>query len=292
VRNLEEHPGCAFTSGHYQRIAADGSPLPFAEWQQVPLAEGDPYLGLLHKCYIFPPAAVIYRRSVFKEVGDFDPSVNAVADYDMYLRLARRFPVHHHGDVVVAYRQHGANMTRNAALMLKAAVTLLRSQREHVRGDRVHEQACRAGLQYEQSHWGLPLIDEVRACLREGKLRRALRGMSVLARYYPQGLVLVLSERRLERHRLAWRLQNRKEQLRDREQRLQARQQRLKELARLRESANALERERQEVQWLRKRTRRLRLQVQNLDQKLQDMQGPKVWDTLRKVASSKPNHGK
>ena len=53
----------------------------------------------------------------------------------MYLRIAREYPVYHHGEVVVeCRRRHGANMTGNPALMLQAWMTVLRSQRNHVKG--------------------------------------------------------------------------------------------------------------------------------------------------------------
>src|SRR5215210_5416608 len=93
VRELASHPGCAFVSGQFRAIAVDGSPF----WRPYdPPVERDGYVMLLQYCFGMP-AVVMYRRWVFGEVGGFDSSVDAAADWDLYLRIARRFPVYHHG---------------------------------------------------------------------------------------------------------------------------------------------------------------------------------------------------
>src|SRR5215211_3597553 len=116
VRELEAQPECAFVYGHYRAIAADGSLL----WKPYePPVEPDSYLMLLQYCF-GTPAVVVFRRQAFEEVGSFDGSVDAAADWDLYLRITRRFPLHHHGEVVAEYRQHGTSMNQKPALMLRA----------------------------------------------------------------------------------------------------------------------------------------------------------------------------
>src|SRR5215211_2313466 len=61
LEHLEAHPECAFVSGPCRRIAADGSPLPTPLRRHI---EGDHYLVLLHRCYIWPPAVVMFRRAI------------------------------------------------------------------------------------------------------------------------------------------------------------------------------------------------------------------------------------
>lgn len=92
--------------------------------------------------------------------------MNATADWELYLRITRRFPVYRHGDMVAEYRQHGASMTANPALMLKATVAVLRAQRKHVKGNELHKLAYRTGLGDGQEYYGVPLSDEVRATPR------------------------------------------------------------------------------------------------------------------------------
>src|SRR5919199_4520 len=263
VRELEAHPECAFVSGHIRRIAADGSPLRTPpQALHIAHVEGDHYLGLLYYNSVWIPGSVMYRRSVFDSVGGFDPSVNATADYDLYLRIVRDYPVHHHGEVVLDYRRHGTNMTRSAGLMLKATVAVLRRQRKHIKGDRRYEEAYTSGLREAQEIYGVPAVEEVRARLWEGAWKAALGGILELLRYYPRGLTL-LDERRMERHRLARRLRDRKQEVTRRERQLRNRE-------------LALKKERQRVQ-------QLRLQVQNLDQKLRVEQGSGGWKPVQRL---------
>src|ERR687898_2841653 len=243
-RELGAHPECAFVSGRCDNIGPDGSPLPPPARLHV---EGDHYLALLRRCYIWPPAVVMFRRWVFEAVGGFDTSLRGSEDYEMYLRVARRFPVCNHKGAIVEYRQHGASMTRNLPRMLSHSVGVLRSQQ--VKGRKDYEKARKDGLRWDRGKFGDPLVNEVRSALRGREWRRALGGVLVLVRYYPQGLAL-LSERRMERHRLARRIRASKQEL-------EAHEWQLKELEDTQASESALEEERQEVQRLKKRIRKL-----------------------------------
>src|SRR5215218_167149 len=152
VRELESHPECAFVSGHYRAISAEGDAYAVPRQHRV---DGDHYLALLRDNYISMPASVMYRRWVFGEVGGFDGTVDAAADWDLYLRVARRFPIHHHGEVVAEYRWHGANMTADPALMLRSTVSVLRGQRQLVEGNKRYEEALEEGIKLFREHNGM-----------------------------------------------------------------------------------------------------------------------------------------
>ena len=264
VRELEAHPRCAFVSGHIRLIAADGSPL---EIPPQPANFEDHYARLLRYNYIWTPGSVMFRGSIFGSVGGFDPSVDATADWDMYLRIARDHPVRHHGEAVTEYRQHGTSMTGNPALMLKATVTVLRAQKKRVRGHELYEEAHTIGLEGGKEYYGVPLADEVRGYVRGREWKRALGGALVLLRYYPRGIVL-LNAQSMQRYKK--RLTERREiarQIRDSKQELQAHKRRLKESGSAQEPGNAVVKERQEVQLLRRRIRRLKRRMQNLDER-------------------------
>jgi hypothetical protein len=207
---------------------------------------------------------VMYRRAILETVGGFDTSLSPAADYEMYLRIARRFPVCRHEKVVAEYRLHDSNMTRNPALMLSATVGVLRSQRKHIRGHKRYEEAYKLGLKRWQGNYGNRLVDEVRAHIRKREWKGALRGMLVLLRYYPWGLTLP-SERRMER-----REQRRKllRQLHARRDELKACEGRIKELEGAQEddseNVSLLAKERQEAQQLRRRIRGLERRIQDL----------------------------
>jgi glycosyltransferase involved in cell wall biosynthesis len=186
LRHLKEHPECAFVSGQCRFIAVDGSALPTPPPTPV---DKDPYETLLRNTYIWMPATVMYRRAVFETVGVFDGSVDACADYDLYLRIARDYPVHHHGEVVAEYRQHDTNMTRNPALMLAATVTVLRRQQSYVKGNRQYKKAYKTSMKFWHDLYGEPLVEDVRAHAEADEWRHAMRDLLVLLRYYPRGFV-------------------------------------------------------------------------------------------------------
>lgn len=148
--------------------------------------EGDHYAELLCEGPSWPPATVMYRRSVFESLGGFDGSVNASADYYMYLRVARRFPVHRHEEVVAEYRIHGASMNHDFALMLKSTLAVLRSQRNHVKGNGRYEEAIKRGIRASQDYYGGRLARKVLAHGRRGEWRQAVGDLLALLRYHPR----------------------------------------------------------------------------------------------------------
>src|SRR5215208_5330141 len=269
IECLKAHPECALTFGQYRLVASDGS---FLKQRRQPVVDKDSYAALLRSNHIGVPAVVMYRRAVFASVGGFDSSVDASADADMYLRIARRFAVCGHEKVVADYRQHGVNMSGNPARMLRASLTVLRKQRRHVKGNKKYEEAYKAGTRNRRWRYGDRLVEEVRAHAGERECKRTLAGILVLVRYYPQGIAL-LSRRRMERHLMRRRLPRR---LKDRKQELEIHERRLKELEGTEESGSTLAKERQEVELLRKRVRRLERQTQSLDQRARILRDGKI----------------
>jgi glycosyltransferase involved in cell wall biosynthesis len=53
---------------------------------------GEIYAKCLPLC-IISPSSVLMRRGLFEEVGTFDPSLPVCEDYDLWLRVASRFPI-------------------------------------------------------------------------------------------------------------------------------------------------------------------------------------------------------
>ena len=57
-------------------------------------------------------SSVIARRSILEEAGLFSNLVK-VEDWDLWLRIAAKYPVNRCPDALVAYRVHGAMLTKN-----------------------------------------------------------------------------------------------------------------------------------------------------------------------------------
>ena len=186
VEALETRPDCAFAYGHVNLIASDGSPLPTP--RQIPVRENH-YLELLRHNYIWTTGAVLYHRKVLESVGAFSESLSGSADFDLNARITRVFPVCCADTAVLEYRRHNESMSRDYALMLRNAVVVRLNQRRLVRGRQVFETALRTGILTVQEDYGEKLLDVVGKGLRDGKWGAAVSGVTILARYYPQGLL-------------------------------------------------------------------------------------------------------
>jgi glycosyltransferase involved in cell wall biosynthesis len=191
VRELQEHPACALVWGRCVRIDEQGQQLPTVP---PPPVEGDPYAALLRNNFIWTPAIVMFRRAMCAPLMRFDPAVDASADYELYLRIAREFPIHGHTAVVAEYRLHGASMSRNASLMLTSTMEVLRAQRPYIARRRTYKRAFEQGRRSWQGYYGEQLIEQIAQQARDPRRWVAVGAMvAVLARYYPRGLAAQLA---------------------------------------------------------------------------------------------------
>ena len=165
LEELNANPECAFVYGDCTFISSGGYPLFRPGARRI---QEEHFVHLLEQCHIWTPGTAMFRRTVFESLAEFDPSVSPTADYDLYLRIARRFPIHGHGEVVLEYRQHGANMSNNLDAMLESVLRTLYAQLEYVKGEKKCEDACRRGINLYKVYFGDPFV-------REARTRSALR---------------------------------------------------------------------------------------------------------------------
>jgi hypothetical protein len=185
TRELRSRTGVALTYGRCQRIDERGEPLPTTP----PAALGhDVYASLLTENPIWTPAVAMFRREACGPALRFDPSIDASADYELYLRLARAHPVHEHGEVVAEYRRHRGSMSHDAALMLRTTLQVMRRQRPYLDTPR-RERAYRDGLRAWRTLHGEQIVEQLRSEWQARRaVRRVARTVAWLARYYPGGL--------------------------------------------------------------------------------------------------------
>jgi glycosyltransferase involved in cell wall biosynthesis len=182
---LDEHPECAFVFGRCRMMDQDGTML---ETPEQPRIIRDHYRELLRQNYIWMPAMVMFRRDTLDRIGGFSRAVNAAADYEMYLHIARHHPVHDHAQLVADYRKHDANMSGNAGRMLRETLTVLRSQRPFLEGDDASLAAYAEGWRMFQDFYGAHLVTEIRRAVHEHAWLDAVTKAAVLGWYHPRGL--------------------------------------------------------------------------------------------------------
>ena len=196
---FERWPRAAFTFGHYELMDEEGAVLP--TWRELRMADdqsftsgdfelvlpdgrragrspqprrvSDHYTAMLRRNYISMHAAVLYRRAVLEETAGFDSRLNALEDYDLYLRVTRTHPVACHDRVVAQYRRHPAAMSRDMLNMLRMALFVLHEQRPYLAGHAGATEAYEEGRTFWKRHYGKQLIRSVPSHLAAGRLRKA-----------------------------------------------------------------------------------------------------------------------
>ena len=185
VAKLDERPECAFVFGRCRMMDQDGTVLVTPEQPRI---VRDHYRELLRQNYIWMPAMAMFRRDPLERIGGFNSEVNAAADYEMYLHLARHYPVHDHAQMVAHYRKHDGSMSRNAARMLRETLAVMRSQRPFLEGDEASLAAYEEGWRMWQDFYGAHLATEIRIAARNYRWLEAASKAAVLALYHPRGL--------------------------------------------------------------------------------------------------------
>ena len=126
VDYLQQNEHLAFVSGGHYKVFTEAGTVE----EEKNIISSDHYSHLLKGNYIGMHATVMYRRWVFNEFS-YDVNLEACEDYDLYLKIARKYPVLHHTRLIAAYRHHTANMSANIPLMLSSVLHVLdRQQRE------------------------------------------------------------------------------------------------------------------------------------------------------------------
>jgi glycosyltransferase involved in cell wall biosynthesis len=179
VERLAANPEAAFAAGMPRDIGGDGRVVREA---RQPLVSRDHYLKLLEECFIWSGSSLVYRREPLQAVGGFNEERVAADDYELYLKLARAFPVVCHEEVVTEYRRHGSNTTRNAGLVLSSQIQVLNGQRRSLRSAE-ERSARRLGIRNTRAQQGEALVERVANAWRRREWSVVLRNLGTLARW-------------------------------------------------------------------------------------------------------------
>lgn len=129
--NLEfllNHVNAAFVSGGHE-LYYEPEDKSWAMQQEV---TGDHYTKLLEGNFIGMHATVMYRKWVFEKFL-YKESLSYCEDYDLYLQIARSYPIIHHTKLIAVYRLHDHNMSANYVVMMKSALKVLSFQKKKIK---------------------------------------------------------------------------------------------------------------------------------------------------------------
>jgi glycosyltransferase involved in cell wall biosynthesis len=136
----------------------------------MPTPSGDVLPELLRGNFLLSPAMLLTRRSCLEEVGPFDedPKLRVSEDYELWLRVAARFPVVYAPGEVAAVRRHEGSISRDVAPLRGCALLALSKLEDHyedLRGS--YSAALDEG--YARNHGAIAV-----AHLQQGQILRGL----------------------------------------------------------------------------------------------------------------------
>ena len=91
------------------------------------------------------PAVAMISRRALDTVGGFDSKVEPGDDYDLYIRIARMFPVIRHSGVVAEYRIHSGAVSTDGKKMYDATVRVLDKVKSTMRLTPKEQRQLKAG---------------------------------------------------------------------------------------------------------------------------------------------------
>jgi hypothetical protein len=139
----------------------------------------------------------MFRRDIVLKVGGFNPAFVGADDQELYLRIAREYPIHCHHEVVAEYRRHDGQGSKKVAQMLAASMAMMQAQRPHVAGRARHLEAYREGIRYRRALYSETLFWQGVQAARTRAAADAVACLAALLRHDPGRLVSALSQRLL-----------------------------------------------------------------------------------------------
>ena len=149
LESLATDPSAAMTYGRYALLELDTGLRTNVQFRPVPR---EAFAALLEGNAIGMHGTVLYRREPLEAAGGFREQLRACEDYDLYLRIARDYPVLCHPALCAEYGQHGENMSRDPAFMLKAALRVLGDWRAEAQSRGLLEAYC-SGVANWKAHY-------------------------------------------------------------------------------------------------------------------------------------------
>ena len=148
VNYLQQNPASAFVAGSYDLVYSD-------EQRAVPKVSSlyyNPYSALLAEGnFIGMIAAVMFHKWVLNEFT-FSVALRRCEDYDLYLRITRKYPMIQHQERLAGYRMHPSSLSADAPAMLSSALQVLQSQEDSLQTTE-ERNALTKGINYFKNYY-------------------------------------------------------------------------------------------------------------------------------------------
>jgi hypothetical protein len=119
---LEAHPKTVAVTCGYQFVDEKNQPLHQIEARLVPPED---FFTALADGNFLVPESILVRSSCYREVGGFDTALRSCEDWDMWLRISRRFEVRGSDAVLVRHKVLPGSMSANPSRMYATRLAVL-----------------------------------------------------------------------------------------------------------------------------------------------------------------------
>jgi glycosyltransferase involved in cell wall biosynthesis len=186
IRYLEQNPGVAFVAGAYELVDSEEHKIKV----QIPAIQPDPYLTLLAwGNYLGMIAAITFHRWALEEFP-FDAAYRRCEDYELYLRITRKYAIVQHQEKIAGYRIHATSLSADIPAMLRSALHALEGQKASLRTV-AEQQAMAKGIGHWKKYYYTLLCDAIltrkTAIGKEALLGLLLYSPSLFLRFYVLG---------------------------------------------------------------------------------------------------------
>jgi len=187
LKAFQEHPDAGFVCGDYRWFGAEGT------WHVHNCRPSpDHYATLLRRNFIGPPHVVMFKRQIIQKLGGFRQDVAPGEDQELFLRIARTYPIYCHHEVIAEYRRHGAQASQKFDIMLKSSLAALKLQRGHIKRNPTYREAYKSGILFRQGLYEGALHQQIVTDIKKQRWHRASEALLIFLRYHPRGLANVL----------------------------------------------------------------------------------------------------
>ena len=102
---------------------------------QSRIKNADDYVSLLYRNDINSISLAMFRKEIFEYIGLFDEKLNDYAHYDMILRVARKYTIFKHDDIISRNAQHNVINRDDVIRKLKEIKWIYRKQKYYLYSD-------------------------------------------------------------------------------------------------------------------------------------------------------------
>lgn len=187
ARILEQNSDLGFVYGQVH-IGDNETCTPTGKIRPHNCPTGDLFLNFLQENHIYMPS-VLVRRSAMENVGLFDTDRGIIEDWDMWIRLAEKYPVGAQEYPVAIYRDFTPNSNQASSNMPKASRAALRSLEKALNYPRARGLDYRKRMEIRDAClnrlWNY-LVIEGRRALSAGRYRYAAANYLTALRLHPK----------------------------------------------------------------------------------------------------------